>query len=419
MKDRGFGMNKLVFSLSLLLLFFSGPVWAADLQITSVDYNPAPAVPGSYFTLYAHVYNNSLFDAKDVVFQLKLFAENYDTPYPFSLEPSDSGLRALGTIKAYQSAVVQFKVQADPNALDGVYSITLEVGETGKTGGFISKFPIHVLKRKPQISIVGMTPTQAFVGKTVLLELTLENIGLSPAENISIGIDEERTVTTSGAVVERSIVPLGAARVSTPSLPPGESVTLSLPVLVNPSAIPKAYFIPVTLEFYDENKTKYTETPFIGLQVLNEPSLGALVSSAEPLPSPGSKTELTLDVYNNGTGSARYLIVRVESAALEFSQSEYFIGSLEADDFDSIALNARVKGGTALGAHAIEVEFEFKDEYGERFSVKKSVPFTVYSTQEAAKQNGSETPWVLYLVAVVLIAGAWFAWTRRRKAKNV
>ncbi len=398
-----------IFVFFLGIIFLSSLSWAdAAVQVTSYNVDPSPVIPGEYFTLFAYVTNNSNTTAKGIVFTLKLNEEGSPTTFPFSLDPTDTITREISTIQSYQTVQVQYRVQVDPDALDGSYNVRLEAGEKGKSGGVLPA-TITVSGRNPLLTIIDVSPSQAQVGETVSLSLAVKNTGNSTVEDVSIGLSEDRIVTSTGVIVERDIVPLGAAFVRIPQILPGETAQVILPVQVNPSASSKAYFVPVTLEFYDSAKNKTSNSDLIGLKVIGNPFLDAYLSNAKPLPLAGQKTRLTIDIYNSGLGPSKFTTVFVSSDFFAPIQGLFFIGTIESDDFDSVVLDGVMSPALQPGTYPLDVKIDFKNEFGETQSVSKQVSVKVYAPSEIASENGNNSN-IPLIAGIILVVGLvyWF-----------
>src|SRR3989344_471333 len=398
-------MNKNIL-LAVLMVLFASTVFAVNLDIDSVSYEPAPAIPGDYITLWVHLKNNSRNVSENTVFNLDLSQDSSDANFPFYLEPGDESLRELGNILPFQTALVKYRILVDPAALDGSYEVKLEAGEDGRID-FSNEFTIEVSSRKPEIVILSSSPISAPIGKTNNLQLVIKNVGSGKAVNLEIGISKERTVTSTGVVVERNIIPLGTAFSNVPELSAGETATLQLPFVINPDSESKAYFIPIEIKFQDENKNEFSQDEFVGLKVSDEPELGVVISDTIPLPFPGGSTEITIDLYNNGVGRAKFLVAKIDSDFFEMRQNEYFIGSLESDDFDSLTLEGKIKSDAQPGDHMLKLSLVYKNDFGDEKVFEKDLPVKIYSAEEISAQGEQGNP--LFLVIIILvIAGVGF-----------
>jgi hypothetical protein len=405
--------NGLILLFGLLVLF--PLVHAQVVTVASYNVDPSPVIPGQTFTLYAYVYNNNGVFAKNVVFTLELGEGTGDTSFPFSIEPTDTLTRSLGGIPAYTTVQVQYKIQVSPDALDGAYTLNLKAAEQGKSGGILP-VSIQVLSRKPILSIIQSIPTIVGTGQMDSIQLTIKNTGSSPAVDVLVSLKEDRTVTSTGTIVERDIVPLGASSQYIAQLGVNNTTVVNVPILVNPSATSKPYFVPVTLTYYDENKTSYSTTDYVGLKVVGGPNLEAIAADAEPLLVPGKPSRLTIDLFNNGLGPAKFVQARVQSDFFSIPTQDFFIGTIESDDFDSLVLDGVVSPSVAPGEYLVNVSLFYKNEFGDVTQIGKSVNVRVYSPSEVPSSNG-ENGFPLWIIAIVIL-GIGYWWFRLRKPTN-
>ncbi|MDD5147981.1 MAG: hypothetical protein PHH08_00780 [Candidatus ainarchaeum sp.] len=403
--------------LAVFMVFIAATVFGGSMQVTSTSSDPSPAMPGQYITLWINMTNKSVDAAKDALVVLSIKTDEATTTYPFSFETGDNGTRQLGTIDPYKTAVARYRILVDPNALDGTYNIYALTGEEGLTRQSVS-ISIKILSRKPSLQIISVTPDSAIIGEPTDLVLTIKNTGSSRAYNLSVGPTEDRSITTTGVVVERVVVPLGTAFSYLPELGANETTEARLKIMMNPGSDPKAYYIPIKMTFLDENKTEYTKTDYIGLKVSDEAEIGALVSEESVLPQPGIKSEITVDIYNSGDGKAHVLQATVESDFAAIKKNSFFVGSLESDDFDSIVLDAEINKDAQPGMHSLAVEVTYKDNFGEPHKVTRIVPVKIYSAAEAAADGNGSGLLVLAAAIIIIVLIAAFFFLRRRGKKQ-
>lgn len=379
-------MRKII--LFLALVFLAGNVLGGNLTVESVSYDPSPAIPGGHFSLYVQLKNDSKYYAENTVVWLDLSGDTErESAYPFSLGSGVSAQKTLGTINPNKNASAEYRVYVDPSALDGDYNITFTLSEE-KTQTKQRKYTITVLSRKPDIEIVGASETDAAPGQDLELDLTVRNIGSSIAKDVLIGLEEDRTVTTSGVVVEREFSSLGASFTFLDSIAPGKEKIARISLVINPEAEQKTYMIPIKLKYKDANLTSYTQTAYIGLKVGQEPELDAVISEVAPVAFPGGTSQITIDLFNVGIGTAKYVVAELDTEAGKISQEKTFIGTLEADDFDSfktsISIKPNLKPDQMVPA---KLTLKYKNQFGEERTTEKELMLRIGSAEEAQGAN--------------------------------
>lgn len=406
-------MNRMLLVLVISLVALTIPVHA--LVISSYNADPSPVGPGQSFTLYAYLTNDTGSTAENVTVQLQLGSTSQDTSFPFSIEPTDTLTRTVGTVPPFTTVQVQWQVQVSPQALDGTYPIIFYSFADGKAGGTLTA-NIQITSNNPVLAVIASSPTQAISGQETTLHLTIKNTGSSTATDILVALKEDRTVTSTGVVIDRAIIPLGASSSYIQSLSAGETASISIPVIVNPSATSQPYFIPVSFEFFNGEKTKSTSTDYIGLKVEASPVLSMLVSDYTPLLSPGNKSRVSIDLFNQGLGPAKFVTVSVSSDAFIITQKDFFIGTIESDDFDTILLDGSVASSVAPGDYPIHMKVSYKNEFGDPYVIDRDVMVHVYSASDIATEDGADSPLPLIVGIIIVLGLVW--WFRFRKPKN-
>jgi len=381
--------------LIFLVLFLTAIVSAVDLDVNSVTYSPTPAVPGQYFDLWTVVKNNSGAESNNVTVGLEL-------DYPFSLDPGVSEEKELGKVRGNDDVLIKYKVRVDSKALNGSYDIRLKVTEEN-AGSKSSASSIDVQRISPQIEIISVDPIEIAPGEVAEVKLNLKNVGSSKAWDVLVGSVEDRTVTSTGVVVEREIKQLGSSFVYLSELDAGQEENVIVLLGVNPEADQQTYMVPITIKFKDEELTEYTQTKYIGIKVVENPELDAVISSAEPLPSPGASSELTFDLFNTGVGDAKSVVVELSSDAGEFENTKQFIGTMNADDFDSFKETIKLNYDLEKGNHPITLNFTYKDQYGMQKTTTKTVMLKVYGIGETSVSEFNIWFWIVVLIVLFFV----------------
>ncbi|MEK6821229.1 MAG: hypothetical protein AABY11_02415, partial [archaeon] len=182
-------------------------------------------------------------------------------------------------------------------------------------------------------------------------------------------------------------------------------------------ATSKPYFVPITIDFYDEKQTQYTTTDYLGLKVSGDPSLNLLVSDVEPLLTPGKAARITIDLFNNGLGPAKFVQASLEADFFSLSNSSFFIGTIESDDFDTLILDGIVSSMIQPGDYPIRTTILYKNEFGDEKELVRDVMVHVYSPAEVPSANGDDG-FPFWIIILILIAGGYW-WFRMRKPKKM
>ncbi len=345
-------MKKIILPL-LFVLLFAGYTIAGDLEANSLSYEPAPVAPGSALTVWVQIKNDSIHEAENALIQLEL-------EFPFALQPGEIAEKNLGSIKPFEKATVEYKLLVNDKAVDGVHSIKIFVGEEVTTKE--SSFSVSILSRTPKLEIVGSSVNELSPGEVTPIILTIKNIGGSVAKNIVLKVNPERTVTAAGVVVEREIVSLGASAKYINKLDMGESANVEIGLSVNQNAELKNYSVPITLEYFDQNGSSKTEISYLGIKVTAEADVDAVINSITPNAFPGGTSEVVVDLFNIGLADAKYVVIELSGQYMNIEEPKQFIGTLEADDFDSFKTNVSFEVTTPMQEIPLTLSIYYKDD---------------------------------------------------------
>ncbi len=360
-------MRKIILPL-LFVLLLAGYAFAGNIEASSLSYEPAPVAPGSALTIWAQVKNNSVYDAEDSIIQIK-------TEFPFTMQPGEEAVQKLGTIKPFDTVTVEYKLLVDDKAVDGFQTIKVLVGEEVPIRE--TSFSINVLSRTPKLEIVESNVNELSPGEIAQVMLTVKHIGGSVAKNIVLKVNPERTVTAAGVVVEREIVSLGASAKYVDKLDMDESENVEIELSVNQNAELKNYSVPITLEYFDQNGTSKTEISYLGIKVTAEADVDAVINSVTPDAFPGGKREIVAVIFNILFADAKYVVVELSGQYMNVEEPRQFIGTLEADDFDSFKTNISFDPTTPMQTIPLTLSIYYKNDSLEEMVETKQLMVSV------------------------------------------
>jgi len=262
----------------MVLGTYYAPVETPSFTINLLKYDPYPAEPGEYMTLWIEVYNTGTNEAKDVTFEL-------EPEYPFSLDSNENATREYSSIPGLFTIVLQYKVRVDKDAVDGWNE--MKIRYKIEDGNWIEK------------------KSEIYVNKAP-----------------------------------------------------------------------------------------------------NKAELTPLFVSTDPVPYPGGKTTLTVDLANIAPGSAYYTITEAECSIATIPVNKIFVGTLDADDFDSVKFDLKINDDVQPGKYPVYIKSYYKDEDYRKVETNGTVYIQVYPKEEAIKELTPQTPWYMYLIYIIIILAA-------------
>ena len=164
----------------------------ASLDVKSLKYEPYPANPGEYVNLWIKIENIGKISTENAYFELV-------PKYPFSLDSNENAVRELGKLGAGETAVLEYKVRIDEDAIGGNNEIQLRYNTDGKDKNWeYQEFNIQLEDSQTDFDLV----LQEVSGNEV--SIAIANIGENIAYSVIVRIPEQdafKIVGTSGQMV--------------------------------------------------------------------------------------------------------------------------------------------------------------------------------------------------------------------------
>ncbi|MFA5125660.1 MAG: hypothetical protein WC462_01505 [archaeon] len=387
----------------IILLILSVNALAANPEITQVSYNPSPAVPGATIIVLVQTENQDSIAYADVTLQV-------ENQYPFTVKTTEGypNPKNVGTIEGYGNALTQFIIYIDPTAENKTYylpiTITTKLNQTGKK----INHPIVISGQNPVIKVISMSNDKFLPGQEKEITFTLQNVGTSPAYDIILEMQEDRTVTATGTVVERDITPLGAATAYISTINPGEKKETTLKISVTNTATIKNYTQPIQISYRDASGERTTETSYIGLKVFGTADLDVTLKEKTGYIAPSQTANITLELFNKGLGKAEFTLVELKINGGTIDKPKQFIGALGPNDVDTIKTD--ITFTAEEGERTIEVTINYQDSDSTMKTKTIQIPL---KTQQAI----AEGPNMLLILVILVVIGiiVWNFFIKKKK----
>jgi len=230
------------------------------VRISLTDYDPSPAKPGKYVTLYLKAENSGGDELKDATFQL-------ETAYPFSFRPGENGTKFVGTIGGQESILLEYTLNVDKTAQEATYTLYLKLCLDANCTTF-ARTPFDVTVQPggtPKVE-VGLEDASTFSSGTKgtvtvhvvnrgILDTKFLSLELLSSENYDI-ISPARMYI--GALDSDDIQTVDYTIFMKENIAANQTTTIKLPLLA---------------EYSDANDKEYSETTNVELKVYSRKDL--------------------------------------------------------------------------------------------------------------------------------------------------
>ncbi|USH00267.1 hypothetical protein K1720_01975 [Thermococcus argininiproducens] len=331
-------------------------------------------------------------------------------------------------INSDKTVEYKFRLHASEDANTGSYPLSLEVsyfsGDSKEQKEQTFEFSIQIIKRNQafiEIENIDLEPSTIEPGDEFILKVKIKNVGDEAAKAFSLKIEPNK-VTIPGEVTKIDLSSLqnlpiqGSQAISenlqtalnqimeqlakeniNPFLPVGEDNTkyvneikpneekvLEFRLKSDERLENGVYPLKISIEYLSTpNDEKLSDERIIGVNILGKEHI--IVSKISTSPTrvlPGTNNvEVTFEVENIGSGSARYVILKpMPNDPFELSEtSEQIInlGTLRQGDSAKTSFKINVKENTKGGTYEIPVKIEYKDASGESKEELIKIPVIV------------------------------------------
>lgn len=185
-------MKKSVFIFLFTILIISSVSASCNLEVTLLNQDPYPAVPGDYVKLVFQVDGLENPDCKQVYVEL---VEDY--PIIFDPNSSNSIQISGGTfVKDYNSHLMApFKVRVDSEALNGDSPINIKYTANNQGGYLLKEFNLNIEDVRTDFELF----VSDYDYSTNEITLEILNIGKSDVEALTLEIPNQEQIEVKGA----------------------------------------------------------------------------------------------------------------------------------------------------------------------------------------------------------------------------
>ena len=391
------------------VLAMAATVYAADVDINGISWDPTPIQAGAPVTVYVHLFNRSSVASGPIALSI-------DWPAGFDLEKDYFG-SGVPTINPNQAVVARYDLRVKPDTDEGHYRVKATLTEQNGSAREQSFF--LEVTNNPQLQVDGASAISIQPGQSSKIDLRIKNIGHGQSQNIVVNFGSGQTVTATGVVVNPDVIPVGSSTQLIDSLDMGKEITVTFPVTASKSAALGVFSIPVHLMYESRSGTPFSATANVGLTIVSEPEVDGVLADAIPALVPGGTSKLTFNVFNVGSAAARYIVVDVQPfEGGRLSVDKIFVGTLEADDFDSFNVDLSVPADMVPGTKELSLQLAYKDDTGATQTKVIPIPINVADAKSAGGANGEMSPWLILLAIIVVLVLAYFAYRRLRPKRK-
>ena len=332
-----------------------------------------------------------------------------------------SDAQMMGDLMASNSATAKFTVKVNQDAASGVYNLPVNLNYTYlyeayqsgtemlqytyKTVNTTFQLPIKI-KPEVQISVLSVGAEHLNVGNEGYLLLSVKNVGHETGQKAIIKLARNGQ---SPIIPTESSAYIG-------DFPVGATADCRFKVTVSSDAEAKSYPIDVYVDYKNsEGDFVSSDTDTIGVPVGKKIDFN--ITSTQSQVSPGEKKVIRV-VFQNTGGDTAYSVQARISAVDPFTSNDdtAFLGTLTPGESREADFVVSVDKAATVKEYGLDSEVRYRDALDNTvISNPMKVRVQVIPAKSIIEQLTN--PLVLGIIAVVVIAGGYFLYRRRKKAE--
>lgn len=363
----------------------------SSLDVQLVNYQPVPARPGDNLDVWLQVMNDGGTPSKKGTVTIL-------ESYPFIVESETDKTKDFDNIPAQSGFLVKTKVRVDKDANEGVNYVKVRVQEEGSDDWIERELPITIRGTSSALTILSTNVESEKTGTIppggeATLTIRIKNVGSTLIRNLEAKLDLKDLPFTPKE---------GSNAITRRTLAGGEETELSFKIAAYPDAESKAYQVPITLTYEDEQGNEKEQEEVIGLLVGAAPELLVYLEKND-IKKETLNGNVIIKFANKGLGKIKLLTMSVEenSDVKVVSDSPVlYVGDIDEDDYESAELSLQLTKPS--------VELPIKVEYRDSLNHKYSTVVTLKLNAKEGKKSGGSWLWIaLLLLIAILIAWRW------------
>ncbi|MFH2027679.1 MAG: COG1361 S-layer family protein [Nanoarchaeota archaeon] len=363
------------------------------LSLSLINQDPDPAVAGDVIEVRIGIENKGGEAAENQVFEVI-------PEYPFSKLGSESLVKNVGTIAAYQydtdMKIIKFKLRVDREATEGEYELDIKRYTQGYESVSVEKSFSIDIESKESAEIIYIDQIELIPGKITPLKFTINNVGSAPL----------RDLTFQWENAEDIILPVGSDNTKyVKYIDVGDSADLKFNVIASANADPDLYKLDLMLTYDDPATGETTEiTTKAGVYVGGATDFDAAFSGV-------TSGEASFSISNIGSVSASSVTVRIpdQTGWRVSGSNSVIIGNLNEGDYTIASFtlqqsNRDFPGQTnAAGPNIsdiaqrtqttedlkVKLEIIYTDSRGNRNTIEKEVPVDATAFRATTSTDGT------------------------------
>lgn len=398
-------MVKIIVVAIILIATFSFSVSATtEIRPTlTLDYEIEPEVfmPGDMGTITVTLENMATgeiyVEEDEETLDMNAYIASASLDGNSGLEILDKSYTDVGLLGPGDTLKLTFNIKVKDNASTGVHFVDLIIVGGSNMYDLNYRIPVKVDDRNAKVILSNFPSTLMNEVSTVSVDV----VNRRPNDITSVIV----TPHAEGMTFSPSDYFVGSIREGNKS-----TATFTLNTMSSEEGYSEVSF---SASYFNGDNLHSSDTASKDVRIIKQ---SPLVFTGIEIEKAGNKYTISGDLNNFGITDAKNVMVSIDDIdGVEPVQpyANYFIGTLEADDFSSFDLSARVTSGNIS---AIPVLIEFRDPDNAYTAISQEISMESGNSYSNSEDEGSSLgTWLIAgLIAIGIVAVIGYSWKKRR-----
>lgn len=355
-----------------------------QLLIQSSKTSPESLRPGGTFTLTIQLTNRGDYTAT----KLRIALSSLDLAVP----RGGSNLVVVDTLESNQTVQVDLPLALSEKAAPGYNSLDIQLDYSDYVGrDFTSHQSVglnvsNALSDQPLILLTSYhtEPESIAPGDAFNLLLEISNVGKKDAEQLLLTLGgQDGTGLKPFAIIDSGNVKF------IPMIPAGQALMLEQHLVLDGTANPGVYNLPVSLSYDSPDGSRQNENQVLNLMASRRPQLQIDFYRSVPPGVAGQPIELPIEVVNIGRDLVNVSTVQISGENMEISDGSSFLGAL--DGGTSGSMDATIVAQES-GTIPVQVTVNYLDDFNHPRVITQTLTVQVEAPQITPQAGGPGAP---------------------------
>ena len=327
--------------------FYVSPKYAWSTPSFVVrDVKFSPEVTGSTTKTTATFYVENVSDSKARNVKVSLLGKELNDKGDRNIKVADlSNNKLIGDIRGGDLFQVSYDLELNAGRKDNEITMTVDYTGSEKAQEMVVNLPLPLTSaggKVPRVIINKYTvsPSKAYAGSHVTLNLYVENTNAKEVRNVQISLKVPTNESSNSTVVSSGTVfsPVDSSNTFYIDHIAGKSVAKKeITMYVDSNAAAKTYVVPVSITYESLDGDAYEAEDNVNIPVGQESQIDIIAHSVAKEATVGSPADYSIEFVNAGKVAVTNLKAEIQGESPVFENQVYYIGNFDVGATDTFS----------------------------------------------------------------------------------